>query len=468
MTWLVEPEEPRRTSDLPRAIDFADLATIALVLLAADIYLAPVRIPAIGLMLRDWTRPLALAAVVAIARHYFVPAPSLLARIRDEWRRAHAAWPAVTTAVPLAIVIRLVVLAIGYLAVVTVGFQGDVPPNSAINPWWDLPQRWDAGWYVGIAHEGYDWTGNVADQQNLNFFPAYPMLVRAITSLIHTHGIPRAVVFGWTATFVSIAAFAGAAVYIYNIAADRFGEEVATGAVLLIATYPFAVFYSAVYSEALYLLCATGAWYHFGKRQPARLAFWGVVAGLCRPNGALLAVPLMVWAVVERRREWWAYLGALTPILGTLIYSAWAYSFTGHPLVWAELQRTAWLRTYEGLDRTVWEPITSLIALGPARYIQGWPWTVVNLAPTLFALGAIWPVGRRLGAAAATLVAVNTFAPLLNGGLVGMGRYTSVIFPIFIWLALVAKKSAMPVLSACFATGQGLAAALFFTWRQIF
>ncbi len=468
MTWLVEPEEPRRTDVFPRPIQIADVATVALILLAADIYLAPVRVPAIGLMLRDFTRPLGLAAIIALVRHFFVPAPSLVSRVRDEWRRAHVAWPAITTAVPLAIVVRLVVVAIGYLAVATIGFRAETPANSAINPWWDLPQRWDAGWYVGIAHEGYEWTGNVADQQNLNFFPAYPMLVRAVAFLIHTHGIPRGVVFGWTATMVSIAAFAAAAAYIYRIAADQFGGDVGTGAVMLIATYPFALFYSAVYSEALYLLCAVGAWYHFEKRQLVPVAFWGVVAGLCRPNGCLLAVPLLIWAVAQRRRDWRLYLAAMTPIIGTVLYSAWAFSFTGHPLVWAELQRTAWLRTYEGLDRTLWQPIATMAEVGLSRYVDMWPWTIINLAPTLLALAAIWPVWRRLGPAAGSFVAINTVFPLLNGGLVGMGRYTSVLFPMFIWLALVARGNAVPLLSACFATGQGLAAALFFTWRQIF
>ena len=247
MSWLVEPGEPHRVNEFPRAIQLADLATVALILLAADLFWAPVRIAVISITLRDFMRPLVAAAIITLVRHYFLPAPSLFSRVRDGWRRAHAAWPALTTAVPLAIIIRLVVLGIGYLAVVTVGFRAAPPPNTALNPWWDLPNRWDAGWYIGIAHEGYEWSGDVADQQNLNFFPAYPMLVRGITFLIHTHGIPRAVVIGWTATLVSIAAFAAAAVYIYRIAADRFGSDVGTGAVLLIATYPFAVFYSAVY-----------------------------------------------------------------------------------------------------------------------------------------------------------------------------------------------------------------------------
>lgn len=396
------------------------------------------------------------------------PAPSPPWRVRDRWCAIRAAWPAVTTAVPLAIVVRVVAILVGYLAVVTIGFPAGAPPATGVNPWWDLPQRWDAGWYLGLAREGYEWNGDVTRQQNLNFFPAYPMLVRAVAFFVHLRGIPRPVVFAWTATAVSIGAFAAAAAYIYRIAADRFGHDVGCGAVLLIASYPFALFYSAVYAEALYLLCAVGAWYHLERAQPLPVACWGLVAGLCRPNGALLAIPLAAWLLARRRREWWLYAISLTPMFGTLLYSAWAFSFTGHPFVWAELQRSAWLRTYAGLDRTIWEPISSIVAMGPMGYLTASPWKLLNLVPTLLALAATWPIARRLGLAAAVFVAVNTIVPLLNGGLVGMGRYTSVLFPLFIWLAVVARGSALPLVATCFALGQGIAAALFFTWRPIF
>jgi hypothetical protein len=390
---------------------------------------------------------------------------------REWWRGIREAWPApsgIAMAVLAAITIRLAVLAIGYLAVVTFGFPATAPPPNGTNTWWDLPQRWDAQWYAGVANEGYEWTGNVTVQQNLNFFPAYPMLVRAVAFLVHLRGVPRPVVFVWTATFVSIGVFAIAAAYIYRIAADRFGDEVGSGAVLLIASYPFALFYSAAYAEALYLLCAVGAWYHLEKKQPLPLAFWGVVAGLSRPNGALLTVPLIAWLLLQRRREWLLYAVSIAPIVGTLIYSGWAYSFTGHPLVWAELQRSAWLRTYKGVDSEIWQPVTSFFAMGPSRFVKAAPWTALNLAPTLLAIFAIWPVARRLGGGAAVFVALNTIFPLLNGGLVGMGRYTAVLFPMFIWLALVARRSALSLLASCFAMGQGVAAALFFTWRPIF
>ena len=80
------------------------------------------------------------------------------------------------------------------------------------------------------------------------FFPAYPMLVRGITFLIHTHGYPKGRRHsGGRPRSCRSLPLRRRRLYIYKIAADRFGSEVGTGAVLLIATYPFAVFYSAVY-----------------------------------------------------------------------------------------------------------------------------------------------------------------------------------------------------------------------------
>ena len=79
--------------------------------------------------------------------------------------------------------------------------------------------------------------------------------------------------------------------------------------------------------------------------------------------------------------------------------------------------------------------------------------------------GRVW---RRLGPAWAALILVNVLPPLLAGGLMSMGRFTSTIFPVFIALAMVLPKPAMAPTLAAFATAQGLAAVLFFTWRPLF
>lgn len=453
---------------LPRWVRLADVATILLVLTAFLAALNPIQIDAIHLSIRQWPRVLLIAALVTVVRHRVAPAPSLRVLLRTWWATASARWPAIINAVPIALATRVVVLLVGYAAVVTIGFPPESSSHVDANVWWDLPLRWDAPWYLGVAREGYAWNGDITSQQNLNFFPAYPMLIRVATWFVNIGGMPQSVADAWTATILSMAAFALAMVYLYRLVRKWFDEQVAVGAVLLMATYPFALFFSAVYTEALFLLCIVGAWYHLEERQPALAASWGVLAGLCRPPGGLLAIALVVWVLVHSRKSWWLYVAAVSPLIGTLIYSAWAYHFTGRPLVWAELQRSAWFRTFERPTESVLMPLQWILEFGFVRYAGRFPWTTSNLLPALLALGAIWPVTRRIGLAAGVFLAVSVGVPLLNGGLVSMGRYSSVMFPLFVWLALVARGRTLALLAACFGIGQGLAAALYFTWRPMF
>ena len=57
---------------------------------------------------------------------------------------------------------------------------------------------------------------------------------------------------------------------------------------------------------------------------------------------------------------------------------------------------------------------------------------------------------------------------MLAGGTTSMGRFTSCMFPIFIWLGALVPASRRPAWCAVFAAGQAFAATLFFTWRQLF
>jgi hypothetical protein len=460
--------EPQAWTSLPRWIRVADVATVLLGLIASIAALTPIQIDAIHLSIRQWPRVLLIAAIVTVIRHRFVAQPSLRQCLRAWWEAASARWPAGTTALPIALVTRVLVVLVGYAAVVMIGFPPAAAMHADRNVFWELPQRWDASWYLSLAREGYLWNGDIKTQQNLNFFPAYPVLIRIVSWFVQLENVPQGVTDAWTATLLSMLAFAGAMIYLYRLVVRWFDAEIATGAVLLMATYPFALFFSAVYTEALFLLCVVGAWYHLEQRQPALAASWGVVAGLCRPPGGLLSLALLVWVIVHSRKSWPMYLAAIAPLVGTLLYSAWAWHLTGRPFVWAELQRSAWSRTFEGPAESVLGPMQTIVDIGFVRYAGGYPWTMMNLLPALLALVAIWPVTRRLGLAAGVFLAVGVGVPLLNGGLVSMGRYSAVMFPLFVWLALIARGRMVSLLAACFGIGQGLAAALFFTWRPLF
>jgi hypothetical protein len=63
---------------------------------------------------------------------------------------------------------------------------------------------------------------------------------------------------------------------------------------------------------------------------------------------------------------------------------------------------------------------------------------------------------------------VNLYLPLSSGAFEGLGRYCSVLFPAFIWLATVVPSNQRPVWIATFAALQAFGAALFYTWRPLF
>src|SRR5579864_7548288 len=88
----------------------------------------------------------------------------------------------------------------------------------------------------------------------------------------------------WAGTVISLASFVWAAVYFRRLARDTIGADRAADAVALLAAYPFAVFFSAAYTEAPFLLGAIAAFYHMRRGEFGRAAAWGLFVGLLRPN----------------------------------------------------------------------------------------------------------------------------------------------------------------------------------------
>src|SRR3954470_20158920 len=86
---------------------------------------------------------------------------------------------AVRAVLPIFLVSRLGVLVAGYFAVVAFGYpMGEPRVRMFTSEFWNLPFRYDVGWYYAIATSGYHWDGPNAGQQSIVFFPALPWVVR--------------------------------------------------------------------------------------------------------------------------------------------------------------------------------------------------------------------------------------------------------------------------------------------------
>jgi hypothetical protein len=280
---------------------------------------------------------------------------------------------------------------------------------------------------------------------------------------------------------VSFAAFFGALVYLYAIARDTLDEDQARFAVWAVATYPFALFFGAIYVEPLLLLGITATFYHFTHARYGRAALWGVLVGLTKTNGFLLSLPLAILAFTQgaregqdgrERREGQAglltrLLAAAGPGVGMLIYSAYVWRVTGNPLGWLTAHG-AWGREYQGLLTLVGDRLNIIANAGVEGYVASLPHDLINALGVIFVLAAAWPVARKLGVAYAVFILVFMLPPLAAGGLISAGRFSSVLFPAFIWLASAVPPGHRPAWLASFAAFQALNAAMFYTWRPLY
>ena len=212
------------------------------------------------------------------------------------------------------------------------------------------------------------------------------------------------------------------------------------------------MFFSAAYTEGLFLLTLVGAVYHFARRAVAGGGAGDSLCGLTRPNGAFLSVVLGLMALEIFLREWrrrsprpmrpppfrWgAHLRSAgrgvgagprhARLLGVHLF------LTGNPFQWT-MQNVAWGRVYRGLDSLVTDRVDFIANNGVYAYASTQTIDLFYLVSVLFVLGAVWPVYRRFGLPYAVLLLINLLPPMAAGGLLSMGRVTSVLFPVFLWL----------------------------------
>jgi hypothetical protein len=379
--------------------------------------------------------------------------------------------PAVVVATAV-LATRVPVLLCGAIAVWIVG---TIPPPAAEAVWRvsshevaNMLARWDTFFYYTIATDGYHWNPAVFQHYNVVFFPLYPMLMRWGGFLLGGHPLIAGLV-------ISLVAFAGALVLLYRLARLELGDDYGWRVVLLMSTFPYALYFSAVYTESLFLFLSVGAFYAMRRGHSGRAAMCGLAAGLTRPNGFWLALPLALlvcWpASTEgsgandppRARLPQLVLVAIVPIVGVLIFSAYLQVRFGDPIAWVHGQ-AAWgvpLMLRRGAPDPIKLPGEA--AIKPIEVIT---W-IGNIAAFIGAFSAVRPISRRLGPAYGAWIVVNIIPPVIAHLFMSLGRFVSVLFPFFFWLAVRIPRDRLPRVATMFAAGQIVLAIWFFLWRPV-
>lgn len=270
---------------------------------------------------------------------------------------------------------RLVVLCAGVLAVLEIGqapgssgYYGE-PLTAPFGYFGNLLvapfARWDSGWYLSIAQGGYD-----HQLARTAFFPLYPLMLRGVGLVIGSDLI--------AAIIISFVAFGVSLALMYRLTVAELGRSRAELAVMLVAFCPVAYFFSAVYTESLYLALSLGC---LLSARSGRWVLGGVLGGLAalsRNSGIVLVVPFVLMflygprtdteavrpALSLRAARWRALLPRyrLTPaILGVVLIPLGLVSYlvylglTMHDLLAPLHAQALWYRHYVGPFGGVWK-----------------------------------------------------------------------------------------------------------------
>jgi Dolichyl-phosphate-mannose-protein mannosyltransferase len=333
---------------------------------------------------------------------------------------------------------------------------------------WDTFARYDSGYFEGIAWGGYQ--PAAGGRSNIAYFPVYPLLIRYVGRVFgHHHATNYLVGIG-----ISWACFALAMVALYYLARLDLDRLQARLAALLTAIFPFAFFYGLVYSESTFLLFTVLAFYGFRTRRWIAGGICGAIATATRVPGIMMmpALAWLAWRAAEptRRDRIAAALALAIAASGFGAYCLFIYRLTGHPLEWAfTLQRWGYVpggAPWRAPARLLYELLTR-----PYAYLTQDPMavydTLYGVTGILFVTATPF-VWRRFGAGYGLFMLLNLLLPLSSGVFEGVGRYCSVLFPCFLWLATIRSRAVSASLVVVFAVFYTLGLALFTTIHPIF
>lgn len=289
---------------------------------------------------------------------------------------------------------------------------------------------WDAGWFLHIAEHGYgDEPGAPA------FYPLYPLLLGLGGDVLGGHPVLAGFLLSFPLTLFAFA-------LLHALAGLHVGEEEAGRAVLYLALFPTAFYLHALYSEALFLAFALGAFLAAERRRFAVAAALAGGAMLTRPLGIAVLVGLAVFAIRAPGRGAALRRLAIAPAVFA-VYPLLLAADGRSPLAfvtaeahWRDTSLHGALRgPYLGL-LAAWNGVRDLGDAGADNFVALLQVTAF-LALVGFAVLSVlaW---RRLGAAYGLYCLISLAMPAAAPGdpwpLVSMQRFVLALFPCFIVL----------------------------------
>ncbi|MEM3590798.1 MAG: mannosyltransferase family protein [Candidatus Bathyarchaeia archaeon] len=201
--------------------------------------------------------------------------------------------------ISIGLISRFLLIFIAFLSNTIFGlrtpFEGENLPDYNI-PLLNLFARWDSGYYINIARNGYTVLSQWA------FRPLFPLMLKSINFLFTAQDLPTPI------NLIIIGFFMNNVLYIISLLlfyrlSLKISPEEAFIFTLIFAIYPTSFIFSAVYPESLFMTLLLLSYYHLEEGKILFSSIFMFLAGLCRPEGFTASLIYLIKGVHKREKR---------------------------------------------------------------------------------------------------------------------------------------------------------------------
>ena len=285
--------------------------------------------------------------------------------------------------------------------------------------------KWDCRWYLTIIEKGYDhhvrtypyvWKGLA----NWAFFPLYPYIVKFIHVLVNYNPIAIGIIVNQFFVLLALLVF-------YQYLKIHVDEKNSRFGVMLLAFSPFSIYFSSLYTEALFLLLSLLAFYFMYTKNIVFSSLFGGLLSATRPVGIMFAPIFALNFFNKYKSKFYFYLLLIISGFGLIIYMLYLHHLSGDYLAFMHIQK-GWGRTgFNGNFINKFKHMFSADYINTSIFL-------LSMALSIFLL-----VKKFWQEALFNLLCILPGA--FTGTMLSEGRFCGTLFTFYFAIVILAKKS---------------------------
>lgn len=203
-------------------------------------------------------------------------------------------------------------------------YSGNFPYKDVIQnfklPFWIYSwANFDGAHYIHIALQGYH-------QYDQAYFPGYILVLKFLGGMFGHYYLHAGIL-------ISNISYIFGTWFFYQLFKELYGKKSALWSTVFLMLIPTSFFFSAVYTESLFLLLTTGSLYALYRKKGLQASVMAALSSCVRLQGVFLIIPFVTYAYVYmNKRSVWTYVMAISPCIGLAMYMLFLWKTTGDPL----------------------------------------------------------------------------------------------------------------------------------------